>query len=827
MSVVGFDVGNMNAVISAARQGGIEVLANEYSYRVTSCHVSLTAQQRFIGEAGRSQETTNPKNTVSQFKRLVGRKYRHPDTQLELARANYRHKEMPDGGIGIEVSYLGEDHVFTPEQIYAMFLTKLKLTAEKELKKPVVDVVISCSNWFNDAQRRGIIAAAQIAGLNCLRLMNDTTAAALAYGIYKQDLPEDENKPRYVALVDIGHSSMQVAIAAFVKGKLTIKATAADQHLGGRDFDYVLYQHFKKEFQDKHKIDLDQKPRARLRMMQECEKMKKLMSANSSSIPINIECLCDDLDFHSRIDRATFESLAADILARVEKPLIQAVTDAGIKKDELASVEIIGGGTRVPAVKDIIVKALGTQPSTTLNADEAVSRGCALQAAILSPTFRVRDFTIKDATPYAVDCVWKSADGKEDNKATVFARNGEVPSTKMLTFRRSEDFNLTAIYENPAVVPDGLEVLNRFKIKGVRPDKEGNPSKFKVKMRSNPHGIIGVESAHLVEEVLVEEKEEGVKPMETDAAPPASTEAPKEADTPMADSDKPADAPADKMETDEEKPAAAAPAPASGEAKMKKVQRKIELTVETEYEYSQKDIQRYQELEANMALSDRMEIERQHAKNSVEEYVYEMRGKLEDALADYITETDKEKFTSELTKMEDWLYDEGEDQPKKTYQEKLDYLKSMGNPVVNRCNEWAEIPKAEETFRRTIVLFRKVLHQYANNDEKYAHISKEDMEKVEAECNAKEMWLNTQLAANAQKAKSEDPAVTAKDILAARDVLEKACNPIVNKPKPKPATPPPASPKPEAAPADAAAAEEAKPEEPKAEEKPTEMEVDD
>eukprot|EP00124_Ichthyophonus_hoferi_P001455 Ihof_evm10s76 gene=Ihof_evmTU10s76 len=744
MSVVGFDVGNLNGVISAARQGGIEVLANDYNYRVTPCVISLTSTQRFIGEAGRSQEITNVKNTVSQFKRLIGRKYNNPDAQRELARANYTHMELDDGSIGIQMNYMGEVKVFTPEQIYAMFLTKLKHVAEIALQKPVVDIVISCSNWFNDAQRRGIVAAAQIAGLNCVRLMNDTTAAALSYGIYKQELPEEEANARIVAFVDIGHSSMQVAICSFTKGKLVVKATAADQHLGGRDFDLVLYEHFRKEFLASSGVDINEKPRARVRMFQECEKIKKLMSANSSSIPLNIECLYEDHDFRGRMDRTTFMELASDLLSRVDAPLVQAMADAGITKEQLDSVEIIGGGTRVPAVKEIVVKVCGREPSTTLNADEAVSRGCALQAAILSPTFRVRDFQIKDSTAYAVDMIWKGVDGA-DSKAAVFTKNNEVPNTKLLTFKRAEDFEITALYNDAAQVPDSPEILNKFKITGVHADKDGNPSKFKVKVRVNPHGIIGIEGAHMIEEVIVEDD---AKPMETDA---------KEAkeDIPMTDAEQNL---GEKMDTDE------TPSPKG----TKKITKKVELKVETLMEISQADIIKYQEFETQMENNDRFEVERLVAKNNVEEYVYDIRDKLEDKLRDFVSEADKVAFVSVLTKTEDWLYEEGEDELKKVYEEKLAELKKIGNPIVARSVDWVELPKAEETLRKTLVLMKKALTSYANGDEKYAHITKEEMAKVENEVKAKEEWINAKSCANAKLNKTQSPVVTAADILTER-----------------------------------------------------------
>ncbi|KAI4897313.1 hypothetical protein NFI96_034022 [Prochilodus magdalenae] len=453
MSVVGFDVGFMNCYIAVARAGGIETVANEYSDRCTPACVSFGPRNRSIGAAAKSQVVTNCQNTVQGFKRFHGRAFSDPFVQNMKSSLVYELSQMPTGTTGIKVTYMEEEKVFSIEQVTAMLLTKLKETAESALKKPVADCVISVPCFYTDAERRSVLDAAQIAGLNCLRLINETTAVALAYGIYKQDLPAPEENPRTVVFVDVGHSGYQVSVCAFNKGKLKVLATAFDPQLGGKDFDEVLVNHFCEEFGKKYKLDVKSKPRALVRLYQECEKLKKLMSANSSDLPLNIECFMNDIDVSGKLNRGQFEEMCADILERVEPPLRSVMEQANLKNEDIYAVEIVGGASRIPAVKERISKFFGKELSMTLNADEAVARGCALQCAILSPAFKVREFSITDVVPYPVSLKWSSAaeDGVSD--CEVFTKNHAAPFSKVLTFYRKEPFSLEAYYNNPKELP--------------------------------------------------------------------------------------------------------------------------------------------------------------------------------------------------------------------------------------------------------------------------------------------------------------------------------------------------------------------------------------
>lgn len=269
------------------------------------------------------------KNTVYGLKRILGRKYRDPQVQRELQLLPFNVIETSNGNIGIKVHYLNEEHIFSPEQCLAMLLTKLKDVATTALQTPINDCVISVPSYFTNNERKALLDSAAIAGLNVLRLFNETTATALSYGIYKQDLPGPEEKPRNVIFVDCGQSSLQVSACAFNKGKLRMLTTTAASDLGGRDIDLILADHFCKEFQEKYKINAKSNARAFVRLLAEVEKVKKQMSANSTTLPLNIECFMEDKDVHSEIKRADMENLCAHLFQKVEVTLQQCLAQSG------------------------------------------------------------------------------------------------------------------------------------------------------------------------------------------------------------------------------------------------------------------------------------------------------------------------------------------------------------------------------------------------------------------------------------------------------------------------------------------------------------------
>ncbi|XP_040399811.1 heat shock protein 105 kDa isoform X2 [Cygnus olor] len=762
MAVVGFDLGFQSCYIAVARAGGIETVANEFSDRCTPSVVSFGSKNRAIGVSAKNQQITHAHNTVSNFKRFHGRAFNDPFVQKEKEKLSYDLVPMKNGGVGVKVMYMDEEHIFSVEQISAMLLTKLKETAESNLKKPVTDCVISVPSFFTDAERRSVLDAAQIVGLNCLRLMNDMTAVALNYGIYKQDLPAPEEKPRVVVFVDMGHSAFQVSACAFNKSKLKVLGTAFDPFLGGRNFDAKLVDYFCAEIKAKYKLDPKSKVRALLRLYQECEKLKKLMSSNSTDIPLNIECFMNDTDVSGKMNRSQFEELCADLLQRIEMPLLSLMEQTQLKVEDVTAVEIVGGATRIPAVKERIAKFFGKDVSTTLNADEAIARGCALQCAILSPAFKVREFSVTDATPFPISLLWNTEAEDTEGVHEVFSRNHAAPFSKVLTFYRKGPFELEAFYSDPNGVPYPETKIGRYVIQNVAAQKDGEKSKVKVKVRVNTHGIFSVSTASMVEPVKSEDCEDvGVETeVETQDQRPAENSN----DTNEKKGDQPPEAKKPKI-------------------KVKNVELPIEANLV--WQLGKDLLNMYIETEGKMIMQDKLEKERNDAKNAVEEYVYEFRDKLSGPYEKFVCEKDLQGFSALLTETEGWLYEEGEDEAKQVYVDKLEDLKKLGTPIEMRYQEAEERPKVLEELGHRLQYYATIAGEFRNKDEKYIHIDEMEMMKVERCVSEVVEWMNNAMSAQAKKSLDQDPAVRSSEIKAKLQELNNVCEPIVTQPKPK------------------------------------------
>uniref|UniRef100_A0A8B9MPV6 Heat shock protein 105 kDa n=1 Tax=Accipiter nisus TaxID=211598 RepID=A0A8B9MPV6_9AVES len=669
---------------------------------------------------------------------------------------------MKNGGVGVKVMYMDEEHIFSVEQISAMLLTKLKETAESNLKKPVTDCVISVPSFFTDAERRSLLDAAQIVGLNCLRLMNDMTAVALNYGIYKQDLPAPEEKPRIVVFVDMGHSAFQVSACAFNKSKLKVLGTAFDPFLGGRNFDGKLVDYFCAEIKSKYKLDPKSKVRALLRLYQECEKLKKLMSSNSTDIPLNIECFMNDTDVSGKMNRSQFEELCADLLQRIEMPLLSLMEQTQLKVEDVTAVEIVGGATRIPAVKERIAKFFGKDVSTTLNADEAIARGCALQCAILSPAFKVREFSVTDAIPFPISLLWNTEAEDTEGVHEVFSRNHAAPFSKVLTFYRKGPFELEAFYSDPNGVPYPESKIGRYIIQNVAAQKDGEKSKVKVKVRVNTHGIFSVSTASMVEPVKSEESEDVSVETEVESQDQRPLE--NSSDTNEKKGDQPPEAKKPKI-------------------KVKNVDLPIEANLV--WELGKELLNMYIETEGKMIMQDKLEKERNDAKNAVEEYVYEFRDKLSGPYEKFVCEKDLQGFSALLTETEGWLYEEGEDEAKQVYVDKLEDLKKLGTPIETRYQEAEERPKLLEELGHRLQYYATIAGEFRNKDEKYIHIDEMEMMKVEKCVSEVVEWMNNAVSAQAKKSLDQDPAVHSSEIKAKLQELNNVCEPVVTQPKPK------------------------------------------
>ncbi|KAJ9537816.1 hypothetical protein OSB04_030549 [Centaurea solstitialis] len=459
MSTVGFDFRNERCVVAVSKHSSI---------------VCFDEEQCFLGVSGAATNTPNPKNSILLIMRsIIGRPFADLELQQDLQALPFSVTEGPDGFPLIHARYSCETKSFTPIQILGMVFSNMKRLAEMNLNASVVDCCIGIPVYFTDLQRRAVLEVAKIAGLNPVKLMHETTATALAYGMYETDL--SENKQRNVAFVDIGRDSMQVCIAAFKEGEMKILAHSFDRSVGGRDFDEVLFHSFAEQLKSRYKIDAFQHAIACSKLRDACEKLKEVLRSNPEAL-LYVECLIDDKYVRGYMKRDEFEQITTPIVERVKKPLEEALLDAKFTVDDIYSVEVVGSESRVPAIINILTKFFGKEPMRTMNANECVSRGCALECARLSsnfkvkdlrkecdkgcvldcaffnPLFQVKEFQVQESFPFPIALQWKgptqdSDNGKTENQSClVFSKGNLIPSVKALTFYRTGTFNVDVLY---------------------------------------------------------------------------------------------------------------------------------------------------------------------------------------------------------------------------------------------------------------------------------------------------------------------------------------------------------------------------------------------
>lgn len=636
----GLDLGNNNSVLAVARNRGIDIVVNEVSNRSTPSLVGFGQKNRFLGEAGKTKQGSNVKNTVDNLKRIIGLGYSDEDFEEESKYFTSKLVKLDDGKVGAQVKLGGETKVFSGTQLAAMFIDKVKNTVVDETKAVVTDVCLAVPAWFTEEQRYNISDAARIAGLNPVRVVNDVTAAAVSYGVFKNDLPEAEEKPRHVAFVDIGHSTYTCSIIAFKKGEAKVLGTAYDKHFGGRNFDRAITEHFADEFKTKYKINIRENAKAYNRVLTAAERLKKVLSANSAA-PFNVESVMNDIDCSSQMTREELENLVAPLLERVTEPVTRALAQAKLTKEDVDFVEIIGGTTRIPILKDSISKAFGKPLSTTMNQDETIAKGAAFICAIHSPTLRVRPFKFEDVHPYSVSYYWDQQ-VEDENHLEVFPAGSSFPSTKLITLHRTGDFTMEAKYTNKEELPQNTPVdIAKWEITGVKVPEGESSVPVKLKLRCDPSGLHIIEDAYTLEDIVVKEEI------------PAAEDAPEDAETQYKE--------------------------------VTKTVKKDALTITAHtFELSKKQLNSYIEQENEMFAQDKLVAETEDRKNTLEEYIYTLRAKLDEEYSAFASDAEKEKLTGMLAKAEDWLYDEGYDSSKGKYIAKYEELASLGNMIRGR-----------------------------------------------------------------------------------------------------------------------------------------------
>eukprot|EP00744_Colponema_vietnamica_P001095 GILI01001851.1.p1 GENE.GILI01001851.1~~GILI01001851.1.p1 ORF type:complete len:805 (-),score=310.11 GILI01001851.1:409-2823(-) len=760
MSVFGVDLACLNSVVAITRNGGVDIILNEVSKRETATFIGLTDQERAIGESGLDRYVRNLTNTVSCIKHWIGAREGDEGIAAEKRFLFCNTVADDEGRIKFALNYQGEPVELYPEQVLAMFLQQLRkyvnreCTVDKNHPADVRDCVLTVPSFYSAEQKRLVQQAAEIAGINCMSLIHETTSASIDYGIFRgSSLPDTEETAAIVGILDIGYGHTSCTINKFWKGNMRVLSRGNDLKVGCREIDYALAQHFATEIQKKYKIDVLENKRARLRVLQGVEKVKNQLSANITSA-LNIENLMDvDVNIQN-FTRDEFEALIAPIMQNLRNLITTAIAEAGITAEQLVSLEVIGGGSRIPLFKQVIAEVIGKQGSYTLNATECVAKGAAITAAVYSPKFQVREFVVNELSILPIlgghtNPANEAAPAHEkilpgvNDIVTLVGPKDTYPKVLDVTIKRSDEFSFHVFYDSNAPQASAINQLRigEWKIGSTNKPTDGV---VKIRVRVLPTGLTQIDAAWTHQTVEVDVEEEQADPADAEKKIKVTVK------------------------------------------KSKKERVELTCTPVHVLGHSSEVILAARKQEEAMNSTDLKIIRTKEIKNLLESYILDNRSRVDKGgyLSDYVTEADRATFLTKANEDENWLYDDGSDATYEEYEKRLNALKTIGEPATARHRLVDDAPYALKKFIERI---RAVQTTVATKQAaKPEHISQEELNSAADKCDEAIKYGEGLVEELLKGPKSQDATwkLTFFDSKVAE--VSQAVNAVVNKPKPKP-----------------------------------------